>query len=102
MGDAETVLTVHASYQLSPNIMTVITREGTHALRWEGWLPRCWATRVSEEFFVAALKVSREGLETKPTTASVKATTPTSRRQGPIECTAPRARNTCARPRVGS
>lgn len=96
--DAETILTVHSSYQASPNIMTVTTREGTHALRWEGLRPRCWVTRASEEFFVAALKVLREGVEA-PTAEAAPAAVQASRRQCLVECTVQR---TPSRPRLGS
>jgi len=94
--DAETVLTVHSSFQASPNIMTVLTREGTHALRWEGWRPRCWTTRVSEEFFDAALKVLREGVEPQQTAAGVPTAGSASRRPGPLECSVQRTRSTSA------
>lgn len=42
--------------QESPHIVTAVTREGTHMVRWEGfWRPRCWVTPVSFEFLEAVL-----------------------------------------------
>jgi len=47
---------IHSSYKASPHVLTALTRQGTHMVRWEGWWPRCWVTRVTNEFLHAALE----------------------------------------------
>lgn len=43
----------------SPHVVTCSTRQGTHAIRWEGWRARCWMSRVSCEFLEAALQEAK-------------------------------------------
>lgn len=50
----------------SPHVVTCSTRQGTHAIRWEGWRARCWMSRASCEFLEAALKEQgRAGRDSK-------------------------------------
>merc|ERR1719343_121972 len=46
---------VHSMYKASPHVVTALTRQGTHMIRWEGWWPRDWTSRVSLEFLDSAL-----------------------------------------------
>merc|ERR1711994_1111133 len=53
----EAALWVQSMYKKNPNVVTVLTREGTHIVRWEGWWPRCWISHACGEFLDAALRV---------------------------------------------
>lgn len=44
----------------SSNVIVTTTREGTHMIRWEGILPKCWLRRVSNEFLEAALQITEK------------------------------------------
>lgn len=88
--DAEQVLRVHSTFQASPNVMTAMTQEGTHMVRWEGWRPRCWVCKASAEFLEAALRVLRDGVEYEA--PSVLAGFAPSRRQGIFGCAVQRPR----------
>jgi len=54
----EAALWVHNLYKVNPKVVTVLTRDGTHMVRWEGWWPQCWISRATEEFLDAVLKAS--------------------------------------------
>lgn len=41
----------------SPYVISAVTKEGAHLIRWEGKFATCWATRVSYEFLDAALSL---------------------------------------------
>lgn len=56
LATAEMSQVVQAKYKISPHVVTVMTRQGTHMIRWEGWWPRCWVSRVSGEFIESALQ----------------------------------------------
>merc|ERR1719203_606360 len=43
-------------YKESPHVITCMTVEGTHMVRYEGWKPSCWLCRTSSEFLNAVLK----------------------------------------------
>jgi len=51
---------VHRLHNDSPHVITCTTRGGTHVVRWEGWFARCWLSKVSGEFLVAALDASKD------------------------------------------
>merc|ERR1719350_1563839 len=50
--------TVQSFYKASPHVVTHLTREGTHIVRWEGWWPRCWVERAAAEFLEGSLVAS--------------------------------------------
>jgi len=52
---------VQSMYKTSPHVVTAMTSQGTHMIRWEGWWPRCWVTRVAGEFLESALEPARAG-----------------------------------------
>lgn len=52
----DTVRRLHRTYEASPHLVTVMTREGTHMVRWEGWRATCWLCRASVEFLESALQ----------------------------------------------
>merc|ERR1719343_760310 len=56
LATAEMAQTVHSMYKASPHVVTALTRQGTHMVRWEGWWPRDWTSRVSAEFLESALQ----------------------------------------------
>lgn len=56
----EAALWVQNLYTQNANVVTVLTREGTHMVRWEGWWPRCWISRASAEFLEGALNALAE------------------------------------------
>lgn len=62
---------VAGMYKQSPHVVTVLTQQGTHVIRWEGWWPTCWVTRTSWEFINSALAqkaaVASQAAGAKPT-----------------------------------
>merc|ERR1719343_388162 len=46
------------AYKKSSNVVTAVTRQGTHMIRWQGWCPRDWLSVASAEFLEAALNKS--------------------------------------------
>lgn len=73
---AEMAQMVQSMYKASPHVITAMTHRGTHMIRWEGWRPRCWVTRVSDEFFQSVLwqpKIAPASVVAKPTKAILPA-----------------------------
>lgn len=53
----EAALWVHNLYKINSKVLTVLTRDGTHMVRWEGWWrPQCWISRATEEYLDGVLK----------------------------------------------
>jgi len=46
---------IYNLHKENPNVVTCVTIEGTHMVRWEGNSPSCWISRTSEEYFNAVL-----------------------------------------------
>merc|ERR1719384_633590 len=59
LATVEAAHSVQCMYKASPNVVTALTHQGTHMVRWEGWWPRCWMTRVTTEFFEATTQQSQ-------------------------------------------
>lgn len=53
-----TVQNVVDSYKECSNVVTAVTKQGSHMIRWEGWQPRDWLSVSSAEFLGAALNRS--------------------------------------------
>jgi len=47
---------VQGMYKDSPSVITAMTNNGTHMIRWEGWWPQCWVSRVAHEFLESVLQ----------------------------------------------
>mmetsp|Transcript_25254 Transcript_25254/g.84306 ORF Transcript_25254/g.84306 Transcript_25254/m.84306 type:complete len:253 (+) Transcript_25254:62-820(+) len=57
---ADHVQVVERFWEVSPHVVTAVTRQGTHVIRWEGLYPRCWMGKVGREFLQAALNVAAQ------------------------------------------
>jgi predicted alpha/beta-fold hydrolase len=47
---------VYDYHLLSENCIVVLTRYGTHMVRWQGWSPSCWYCKAGSEFLDAVLE----------------------------------------------
>jgi len=90
---AEMSQRVASMYKASPHVVTAMTQQGTHMVRWEGWLPQCWTTRVSGEFFESILHAAAT-----PTCTTMKSAKVTA----PALSSGPCGQGMKARPRKGS
>lgn len=70
---AEMAHIVQSSYKLSPHVVTAMSQTGTHMIRWEGWWPSCWVSRVAGEFLESVLLQERMSACTLPKTKAARA-----------------------------
>eukprot|EP00927_Polykrikos_kofoidii_P084303 TRINITY_DN8841_c0_g1_i2.p1 TRINITY_DN8841_c0_g1~~TRINITY_DN8841_c0_g1_i2.p1 ORF type:complete len:534 (-),score=60.54 TRINITY_DN8841_c0_g1_i2:482-2083(-) len=71
---SEMALEESAVYERSPHVVTVLTREGTHVVRWEGYFwHRCWLSRVCLEFLEASLQTLDKRAKSSPADCDVQA-----------------------------
>lgn len=54
--DPESISEGQKAYLKSPHVITCVSRNGTHAIRWSGLRGRCWISQVGCEFAESALR----------------------------------------------